>query len=398
MSSSRRSCASPPERANPMNITPSRLALARGRRGLTLVGLSKKLNHAVKPKTLSSYESGNTSPDDDTLRLIAAALAFPIDFFTAPELTPAPVDGVSFRALTKMTAAQREVSIATGTLAVAFNTWLDEKFTLPDEQVPESDPAVVEKTPSAHIATLSPPEAAATQVRASWGLADQQPIMNMTHLVEAHGVRLFAIAPDCKDVDAFSFWSGGTPFVCVDPTWTAERMRFDIAHELGHLVMHRTGQRQGRQAELEANRFASALLMPRLDVIARAPKFPSFDVLVADKKRWNVSAAALNFRLHELGITSDWHYRELSIELSRYGRRFEPDPSPHEHSYVVTNVLAALRSEGIRRDDIARELHLHPGDLDVLIAGLTVTGIDGDGQPEPTSTPPQGRHLRIVAP
>ncbi len=83
---------------------------------------------------------------------------------------------------------------------------------------------------------------------------------------------------------------------------TAEHGRFDAAHELGHLVLHRHGSPGGREAEREAHAFASAFLMPEASVIARAPRFATIDQLEKLKRIWGVSVAALNHRLHTIGM------------------------------------------------------------------------------------------------
>src|SRR5690242_180663 len=68
------------------------------------------------------------------------------------------------------------------------------------------------------------------------------------------------------------------------------------------------GSPQGREAEREANNFASAFLMPRASVLAHAPRLTTIDHLIKLKKYWGVSAAALTYRLHAVGVLSDWHY------------------------------------------------------------------------------------------
>src|SRR3546814_6566541 len=52
---------------------------------------------------------------------------------------------------------------------------------------------------------------------------------------------------DTKNVDAFSCWRNGQPFVFLNTFKSAERSRFDAAHELAHLVLHRHGGPQGRE-------------------------------------------------------------------------------------------------------------------------------------------------------
>jgi Zn-dependent peptidase ImmA (M78 family) len=365
-------------------FTPSRLSLARRRRGMTLVALSRAIGNAVKPRTLSAYERGDNVPTEDTLERLALALNFPRSFFDAPELADASVDGVSFRALTRMTAAQRDRSIAAGTFIIDVNNWITQRLNLPELDVPEILPAVMD------------PETAAKSVRASWGLGEH-PIPNMVHLLEAHGIRVYSLCEDCEEVDAFSFWQDGTPFVCLNTNKTAEHSRFDSAHELGHLVMHRYGGKpSGRAEEHEANRFASAFLMPEADIRASGPSFPSFDALVESKKRWNVSVAALNYRLFKLDLISEWHYRELCIDVSRYGRKREPDPSPREHSLVLAKAFRLLREDGIARRDVAAQLNIHVEDLEALIFGLVLSAIEGSASDMPEPATPPERRLRSV--
>lgn len=108
---------------------------------------------------------------------------------------------------------------------------------------------------------------------------------NVVHQPEAHVVRVFSLSRDCPEVDAFSFWDRGVPFVLLSTEKTAERGRFDAAHELGHSVLH--GEEQmphGPQAEAEAHRFAAAFLMPRADVLAHAG--PRAVVPAAPLGRW----------------------------------------------------------------------------------------------------------------
>ena len=100
---------------------------------------------------------------------------------------------------------------------------------------------------------------------------------------------------------------------------------FDLAHELGHLVIHRDHRApRGREAEFEADAFASSFLMPKSDVIANAPRFPSLKDLIHAKKRWRVSVAALNYRLRKLNLITEWHYRTLCIEIGRMGATSNP--------------------------------------------------------------------------
>jgi Zn-dependent peptidase ImmA (M78 family) len=187
------------------------------------------------------------------------------------------------------------MALGEGALALRLNKFIESKFELPQADLPD-------------LSREANPEAAAESLRRYWGIGEL-PIRNMIHLVEAKGVRVFSLAIDAQDVDAFSMWKASTPFVFLNSHKSAEHSRFDAAHELGHLVLHRHASPNGREAEREADAFASAFLMPRGSVAANAPRYPTLPVLIKLKKIWITSLAALNYRLHEVELTTDWQYR-----------------------------------------------------------------------------------------
>ena len=174
---------------------------------------------------------------------------------------------------------------------------------------------------------------------------------------------------------------------------SAEHCRFDAAHELGHLVLHKHGSPQGPDIEREANAFASAFLMPKASVLAKAPRQITLPTLVKLKKYWSVSVAALNYRLHALGLTSDWVYRTLCIQLAEEGyRTSEPEPIPHERSLLLEKVFGALKDEGVSRRDVAAQLNLGADELGALTFGLILNLVPGTGIGGNRSRP----HLRVV--
>ena len=200
----------------------------------------------------------------------------------------------------------------------------------------------------------------------------------MVHLLEAKGVRIFSLAINAREVDAFSLWKDVTPFVFLNGNKSSEHSRYDAAHELGHLVLHRHGSPQGRDAEREADAFASAFLMPTASVIAHAVRNPSLSVLIKLKVIWIVSASALNRRLHDVGMTSAWHYRTLCIEIAKRGyRRREPREAPRETSHILPSMFGALHEEGVSRAEVARTLNIPRSELEQLMFGLAMTSIEG---------------------
>ncbi|MEV0692225.1 XRE family transcriptional regulator [Streptomyces sp. NPDC050388] len=361
-------------------VTSSRITTARKRRGLTLADLSKRVEVSVQ--SLSNYERGRTEPTPETLAKLAAALDFPASFFFQPDLEPIPLEAVSFRARSKLAAGPRDAALWASRLAVELHGWIEERFRLPASDIP----------------TLGrpDPETAAEMVRARWGLGTA-PISNMVHLLESHGVRVFSLPPEYADVDAFAMWRDGTPFVFLNTLKTPERGRFDAAHELGHLVLHGEDRSlAGPQAEQEANAFASAFLMPRRSVVEHMPKTPLVQQILRGKGIWKVAALALTYRLHDLDMLSDWHYRRTCIELGKLGyRRGEPSGmAGRENSQLLDKVFTALRSKGVTLHDVARDLHVSPEELSSWVFGLIVTARKGSHGTAPARSEPTSREVR----
>lgn len=386
-----------------MEFNGSRFALARRRRGMTKRAIAERIG--VSERTVLAYESNASCPEEETAARISRALQFPVGFFLGPDIEELSPDVASFRALTKMTAAQRDMALGAGTIALLVNEWIEKRFTLPAPDLPDLSRAPSRRTdeearaaPGLDAEFLGEtrghdPEAAAESLRQLWGLGEL-PVKNMIALLESHGVRVFSLAIDAREVDAFSMWYGGQPFIFLNTLKTAERCRFDAAHELGHLVIHRHGAPYGQDAEREANTFASAFLMPRRSVLASAPRIVTLPSLVSHKKHWLVSAAALNYRLHALGLSTDWTYRTLCVQLSRFGRDREPDEAPRETSQVLAKVFATLREDGITKLDVANDLFIEPKEIDELTFGLMLNVFSGRRQSTRASR--DGPQLRVI--
>lgn len=171
---------------------------------------------------------------------------------------------------------------------------------------------------------------------------------------------------------------------------SAERLRFDLAHELGHLVMHGGSLHvePGKEKEQAANDFASSFLMPRSDVLGAIRGNLMLEDIMVLKRRWRVSAMALNLRAHRLGVISEWTYGTLARQLSMAGfRRGEPGSDLRaESSSLLTQVLSDLRGRGEGFADIAKALSVRAQDIQDLMLGIVTFAIQGDGLGRSRST------------
>ncbi|ENU41178.1 helix-turn-helix domain-containing protein [Acinetobacter johnsonii] len=356
-----------------------RFDLARQRRGLTKRELAHRLE--VTDRTVSNWYS-NQEVDEKILEKAAEILDFPINFFYGREVEKIQVESVSFRALTKMTARKRDMAISQTILAEMISDWIDQNFELPLPNVPDlhelrSDFSTAtigsldeaDENDVRYYLEYSYPEACADTVRKAWGLGEQ-PIPNLIALLESKGIRVFSLTDEAQDVDACCRWTSGRPFIFLNTSRTAERCRFDLAHELGHLVMHKHGIIEGIHVEQEANAFASAFLMPRRSLLANPLRIPSLKSILSKKEIWQVSAAALTYRYNKLGIITDWNATSIYKQLAQRGRNNEPNPIPHESSLLLDKVFQALAQENFDLSKLTNDLCLNLVEVNNLTFNL----------------------------
>jgi Zn-dependent peptidase ImmA (M78 family)/DNA-binding XRE family transcriptional regulator len=350
-------------------ITHSRISLARRRRAMSKKALADSIG--VTPNTILRYEVGDIVPSDENLEKIANCLGFPKSFFDGNEFDEPRRDNASFRGMSSKSARTMDAALASGAIAFMLDDWIAKSYHRPEPDVP--DYRQIE------------PHMAAMLLCQHWGLGIK-PIANMVHLLELKGIRVFSLAESTKDVDAFSLWRDDIPYVFLNRFKSPERSRFDAAHELAHLCLHKHGganaEHPGDSIEKDANSFAGAFLMPETDVRAVVGR-PLYSVndLAEYKKRWRVSVSALNYRLRELEIISESKSVSNYVEMSRRGwLKTEPYAIKREQSSILQDIINDLLSIGITKTKIASELLVPPTEIEALLFGLAnMTSIDGSG-------------------
>jgi Zn-dependent peptidase ImmA (M78 family)/DNA-binding XRE family transcriptional regulator len=344
-------------------LNPARLQLARKRRGLTIKSLASACD--VSTRTVSAWETGAAEPKRESCERLAQVLDLPVAFFAREDPAELPAEQVSFRALSAMSARERDQALSAGVLAFELDGWLTSRFDGPSVDVPD-------------LPGLDP-GAAAQQVRSEWNLGDR-PLGRVIPLLESRGIRVYSLVQGTRRLDAFSTCHDHVPYIFLNTEKSAERGRYDLAHELGHLVMHRGVETvRNRKFELEADRFAGAFLLPATGVFARVPRRVTLDHVMQDKHHWRVPAMAYVYRLHELQLLSDWHYRSYCIDLTQRGYRLEePDGGTPESSLLLAKIFELLRQEKMTMRQVAAELALTEQEISQLVFGLVLAPIAGE--------------------
>lgn len=359
-------------------FNPGRLTLARHSLGWTKTKLASEVG--ITPRRLADYENRGDAPPADTRQLLAFALDVNEDFFFGAD-PPTPANP-SFRSLRSMSARVRDMALAASSMTIEVSNWISQRFDLEPVSLP-SDLAGAE------------PSLAADVIRQQWAIG-LQPAPNLVHLAELMGVRVFALSVQARALDAFSFWDDDIPYIFVNARGTAERRRWDLAHELGHLLLHAGSHHvpSDRGREDEADAFASSLLLPA-EGLRRSPiRVRRLDEVRTYKVHWKVSALALIRQLHRLGYLSDWEYRNLAIEASKANLRRAEDDIPIETSPVLSSVLNELRRRRLGPRFIAGELQLRPTDVRNMFHSLAPIAVGDDSEQAPTER--RSNYLRVV--
>lgn len=161
-----------------------------------------------------------------------------------------------------------------------------------------------------------------------------------------------------ENVEAFSFWNGSRPFIFMASEKKAGvRSRFDLAHELGHLVMHRhidgaeiEDKATLKEIERQADRFAGAFLLPKHS-FPNEVFTPRLDAFIDLKRRWRVSIQAMIYRCSDLGLFDEYQILNMRKQVSfRKWRTQEPldDPEiiPLENPRVLSKAFELIAQSG----------------------------------------------------
>lgn len=342
-----------------------KLLLARNLRGWTQGELGRR---AVASTTMISLlENSKRDPSPDLTQALGEALGFSGSFFFEPVADPIQEEECNFRSRTTTREAVKKRVLAEATLLATLVSYLKERLDIPAFRAPDLSPQGADGI-----------EHAAQRCRAAWGVGLDGPIHSMVRLLESIGVVVFTLDQENEEVDAFSR-SGPTRFVVLNTAKQSGcRTRFDAAHELGHLCLHRRDRGLSHEEkEAEAHRFAAALLLPRGPFTVEFHQdfsAPNPESLLGLKQRWGVSVAAMLHRAYELTAISAVVYRRAYKKLSAMGwRKGEPSEPPIEEPSLIRRAIRSLeRSDDIRPAQLAERLGWAPATLEVL----TGTSID----------------------
>lgn len=354
------------------DLQPGRLEQAIAARGLTKGQLASLVG--VSAPTVTKWCKGDQAPELETFDRLASVLNVQPEWLTRTMLRPvsAPMYRSNASALKAARAKLEARTEWTQEVALLLADYVD----YPKVNLPLRDFQDPEQISDSDI------EAAAEECRALWQLG-KGPIQNLALAAESAGILIVREETEISAIEGLSSWSEllGRPIILLSADKAnAFRSRFDLAHEIGHLILHRCVPRaeerdRYNQMEKQAHRFAGALLLPA-EVFASEVRVPlNLDNLLILKQRWGASVAAMMMRAHALGLLNDEEKLALFKRRSaRWGSKAEPgdDKWEPEMPRLLRRTVELLVGERILpAESIPRHLGFSPGDVEKL-CGLRV--------------------------
>lgn len=290
-------------------LNPSMVTLAREAQGLTQSELATRAS--VSQGHLSKIEAGLWLPSAEVIERLAGELQVPeAFFFQCDQLTGPSVSEFFHRRRQDVSAKVLRQAHANINIVLVHLERLLRSAEIGESRIPRLD-----------VDECGSVAEAAGATRAMWGLPPG-PIHNLIQSIETAGGIVIRCAFGSPRVDAISRWVPGLPAVFFLNAGTpADRERLSLAHELGHMILHRIPD---QEMEQEANQFAAELLMPERDI---RPDFGrvTLQALARLKPYWRTSMAALLHRASDLGAVSERNARFLWMQMGKAGyRRREP--------------------------------------------------------------------------
>jgi Zn-dependent peptidase ImmA (M78 family)/DNA-binding XRE family transcriptional regulator len=306
-----------------------------------LLGLSKQ--------AVSKYEHGLSVPKPEMLNKIAKTLDVPLLCLSSTSLAMENASSILFFR-TKSDTPGKDIEYAGITCR-----WIYEIA---------RGIEVFEKNPKTNIPAFDENlgiSEKAQYLRNYWGLGTS-PVKNLTNILEENGIVIALIeSPKTRtetskfNTDSYSQIVAGLPIIvlnkCKD---NAVRQRFNLAHELGHLVLHsklsKTEFKLNRNAiEDEAHLFANMFLLPADSFNNMVNSF-ELEHFMELKDIWKVSIAAMLYRCEQANILQSEQVQKIRFQMIHlFGRTWEPydDVIPLE----IPHFLAERLERNIRDKD-----------------------------------------------
>lgn len=353
-----------------------RIRRARVLKGLSLQQVADELGDITK-QALSKYEKGHDTPNSTRLIRLADVCGVEPEYFFRTDTVD--LGEVDFRKHSSL--GKREQDAIKETVREHLERYLAIEACFPQERLGSQ----FCQWQSKHKAsTREEAELAADTLRADWKLGTN-PISNLTEVLEEHDVKVISFAAHERFDGLCALVNDGQDAVIVSNSKRpGDRQRFNLAHELGHLVMHIPDELENtKEEEYLCHRFAGAFLFPADQVKSTFGEHRSrlfVDELIFAKQEWGISIQAIVRRLVDLEIISQSYYSGFCRMMNARGiTRNEPGKVNSETAYRMKQLAYhALAEELITPSRAAELLQISLAEIEGVLANEYGEGKDAD--------------------
>ncbi|NJD60916.1 MAG: hypothetical protein C3F13_16510 [Anaerolineales bacterium] len=320
-----------------------RIKQARKANALSLRRLSEKAE--ISAMAISKYERDLDTPSSGVLLRLASALSVSIDTFFRPQTISVQLQ--AYRKHAALGVKEQEA------VQMRIQEWL-ERYLEVESFFPNEGRAI--SLPIYSIHSIEQVEDVALELRGNWNLG-LDPIENLTQLLEDQGIKV-GIVPGFEHFDASTFLANGAPVIVSKAELPGDRQRFNLCHELGHLILN---VNETLDPEAVCHRFVGAFIAPaqavRFELGARRTMLDINELLLL-KHKYGLSMQAWIFRARDLGIISESIAARLFHHFRANGwhRREPGEPIPSEKPLRMERLIFRALAEDLISHSKAQEL------------------------------------------
>lgn len=348
---------------------------------LTQAALAEKIPRLTQWK-LSRFEAGLSELDEELVALLAAASGVTVDYLERQPSLGLIAHSPQLRSRTRVTQGAKNAALQWARL-------IQEEL---QRLLRHGTPLPV------RLGTLhgEQPATAAHHVRELLGFTLYEPLPYLVLAMERLGVSVLGIPLEVGALDAFCAWCDDDPVIGILAGIPGDRVRFSVAHELGHLVLH-SGNVNSKEVEVEADTFAAELLTPADALLRAMPQSLTLNSLIMMKSQWGTSVKSLIRRARELDIIDQDRATSLYRQVSARGwNRAEPGHVPVEKPRAFRKLAEIAYGPGPNVARLAREAGWSQ-ELAFLVLDQFATHDELPYERDASLWPEEGAIARVIA-
>lgn len=352
---------------NEKKVIGERIKQARTYRGKTQAQLAQELG--ITKQAISKYETNKSKLSTAIISKLPKILGFPLSFFTKEYKDEAKDKSIIYfrtKEIPKKTKDELKEKISI--LDEEIISYFEKYINFPKINVPNS---IIPDNINYCDYSREDIKQIALQIRKHWKL-DFNPIDNLAYIIQRNGYIINKQYINQNKTDGFSQLINNRAYILISANKEcAVRSRFDLAHELGHLILHKNVDEEEQGSayiERQADYFASEFIYPSDVFIEEIQELPlNFETFVMLKEKWKISIQAIVRKCKDLEIISEdkYIYFQKRISYNKW-RNKEPldDYIVQEEPRLLKDALELLiENERITKKDVLMNIDLDKDEI-----------------------------------